>query len=195
MKKALIIYSLIFCLSLLSGCKEKDVSVVKPNPISQPNALIETESDSPAAVLNSVSSTEAMWSKIEFKLTGNLPEGWRITFPFKNQGEIFKRDKQVGAIEVYGYEGESFGSGLPNHSSIVRAEEIKSGFGNGKLYTLERSEPAASKTPRTWNEYYAIFPIKGENLAYNVWVESDDLDNDLITMRSILQILGVNGEN
>lgn len=109
MKKALIIYSLIFCLSLLSGCKEKDVSVVKPNPISQPNALIETESDLPAAVLNSVSSTEAMWSKIEFKLTGNLPEGWRITFPFKNQGEIFKRDKQVGAIEVYGYEGNHSG--------------------------------------------------------------------------------------
>lgn len=113
----------------------------------------------------------------------------------RHQGQIYKRGKQVGAIEIYGYYGEGSGSGRPNHSSIVRFEDIKSGLGNGNLYVLERSMPAASKDQRTWIEYYAIFPIKGFDLAYNVWIDSDDLESDLMAMKNILQNLSVKNKN
>ncbi|ODA40822.1 hypothetical protein [Desulfosporosinus sp. BG] len=132
------------------------------------------------------------YDRVEFKLTGELPEGWKISFTMKNQGQIFKRGKQVGSIEILGYYGDASGSGRPNHSSIVSVEGIKSGLGNGKLYILERDMP---KDPRTLTEYYAIIPIKGHELAYNVWIDCDDLDNDLLAMKRFLQILEVNNGN
>ena len=192
MKKAsVILCSLILCLNLLLvvGCKEKSLLTIKPNSISHDGVPTETKSNIAEVAPNSVPFN---FDSLEFKLTGDLPEGWKISFPVKNQGQIFKRGKQVGSIEVYGYYGDASGSGRPNHSSIVRFEDIKSGLGNGKLYVLERDMPAASQDPRTWTEYYAIFPIKGYDLAYNVWIDSDDLNNDLMAMKSFLQILGVN---
>lgn len=39
------------------------------------------------------SSDMAGVSDVEFKLTGDLPEGWKISFPVKNQGQIFRPEE------------------------------------------------------------------------------------------------------
>lgn len=74
MEKASVMkYSLILCLSLLSGCKEKSVSTVKTNSISQPGALTEAKSNLMGELLQAQS--RLIRHKVEFKLTGDLPKG------------------------------------------------------------------------------------------------------------------------
>lgn len=127
-------------------------------------------------------------SNLELILIGKLPEGWNITFPSKNHGLIFKQEKQIGQIDIFGYYGGSYG--IPNHSSVIRSEDVKSGLGNGILYLLERDMPAAANDPRVWNEYYAIIPIKEYRLAFNVRIKTNDLENDLFAIKNILLVLG-----
>lgn len=198
MTRRLILICCVLVLAVLSGCGTPHVTVstfqrssdtVKPNGILHDGGPAETK----VYIEEMAPHTAAFnYDKVEFKLTGDLPEGWNISFPMKNQGQIFKQGKQVGSLEIFGYYGDASGSGRPNHSSILSVEGIRSGLGNGKLYILERDMP---KDPRTWTEYYAIIPIKGYELAYNVWIDSDDLDNDLLAMKRFLQILGVNNGN
>ncbi|GAB6174944.1 hypothetical protein JCM15765_44220 [Paradesulfitobacterium aromaticivorans] len=122
----------------------------------------------------------------DYKLTGELPDGWEIPLSGENKGHILKRGKSVGLIEIVGYYGEP--SGIPNHSSIVRSEDIVSGLGKGNLSLLERSMPAASPDQKTWIEIYSLIPIKDQNLAFSVWVDTNnvDLNNDLTAIKGIL---------
>lgn len=190
MKKAFnLICGLILCLNMISGCTASNVSSTKSNTNIQTNTQNEAKSNVTGVTANDTHYNWDLPSNVECVVTGNLPEGWSVTFPKKNEGEIFKQGKQVGSIEILGFYGGA--SGLPNHSSVIKTEDVKSGLGNGKMYLLERDKPAASKNPRTWNEYYAIFPIGQLNLAYNVWIETDNLDKDMVTMKNLLLALGL----
>lgn len=185
MRKKLILISSLLVLGIVSGCGIPQVT------------FSAFQSTSEAGKLSSVPGETAdpapfNFDKVEFKVTGDMPEGWKVFFPVKNQGQIFKGNERIGSVEIYGYYGDESGSGRPNHSSIVGVEDIQSGLGKGKLYILERDRSTASQSPRTWIEYYAIVPIEGYSLAYNVWIEAEDLDSDLQTMKNILEILGVN---
>ncbi|KLU62361.1 hypothetical protein CEB3_c12220 [Peptococcaceae bacterium CEB3] len=153
------------------------------------SSIPDKETESKKAILSTVTSDSVTPDTIEFRLTGNLPEGWNISFPQKSLGEIFKKGKQIGWIDVLGYDGVSARSGLPNHSVVIKSEGIKSGLGNGELFTLERAMPAASQDPRTWIEYWAIIPIKGGNVAYSVSIKPDDRNKDLRSLKSILKVL------
>lgn len=188
MRKKLILIGSLLVWGIVSGCGIHQVrffAFQNTSEAAKPNLVSGEAPD----------STPFNFDKVEFKVTGDMPEGWKVFFPVKNQGQIFKGNKQIGSLEIYGYYGDESGSGRPNHSSIVSVENIQSGLGKGKLYKLERDRSTASQSPRTWIEYYAIVPIEGYNLAYNVWIEAEDLDSDLRTMKNILQILGVNNLN
>jgi len=188
MKKAFSVICCLLCLSLFSGCKASNVSSTESNANTQPSTQNETKPNVTEATTSEAQYNWDLPSNVECIVAGKLPEGWSITFPKKNEGEIFKHGKQVGSIEILGYYGEL--SNLPNHSSVIRFEDVKSGLGDGKIYLLQRDMPAASKNPRTWNEYYAIFPIGRLNLAYSVQIETDALCNDLTAMKSFLLVLG-----
>jgi|GEM_PF-3008869 len=87
-----------------------------------------------------------------------------------NENEIFfdNENKQtIGGISLIGYYGNYI---LPNHSKILDSEDIDVSLGKGKLFTLNRSNPAASSNTETWNELHAIIPAHKNNLAYDIWL-------------------------
>ena len=68
-----------------------------------------------------------------------------------------------------GYYG-NYKDSLPNHSKILSTENIDSGLGKGKLFTIEQSNSAASNNTKTWNEIHAIIPVDKNNMAYDIWI-------------------------
>ena len=98
-----------------------------------------------------------------------LPANWMKR---GNESEIFFDDENkqtVGGISVVGYYGD-YGPSLPNHSKILSTEEVDSIFGKGKLFTLERSNPAASNNSKTWNEVHVMIPVNNNSMVYDIWV-------------------------
>lgn len=65
---------------------------------------------------------------------------------------------------------------------ILSTEDIDIGLGKGKLFTLQRDNPAAANNNQVWNEIHAIIPIKKSNLAYDIWIEG--------TKDNLIKILG-----
>jgi len=168
----------LFCwailLVVLSGCgttpKVPASTVAKPN-VASTNATANIAND--------------------YRLISELTDGWKIILSGENKGQIIKDGEPVGLIEIVGnYEGTT---GLPNHSSIIRSENIVSELGNGKLYILDRSMPAASPDQKTWTEIYTLVPINEQNLAFSIWVDTNEasLKNDVIAMKSMLQKLAL----
>jgi hypothetical protein len=115
-----------------------------------------------------------------------------ITYPSKwtkrgNENEIFFDDENkhtVGGISMIGYYG-NYNSTLPNHSTILNTEDIDTGIGKGKLFTINRSNSAAANDNKTLNEIHAIIPANKNNLAYDIWVDGnkDTLLNILKSIR------------
>lgn len=136
-------------------------------------------------------STNDATNKIGLKLNGSLPTGWDIYFNGDKEGQILKKGKLVGYIEMIGYYGEP--AMIPNHSSIRRSEEVLSGLGKAKMYILDRDTPAASREQRSWTEIYTVVPVSGHNLAFGVSIETDDssLNSDITAMKNILQKLAL----
>ncbi|WP_425806137.1 DUF4362 domain-containing protein [Desulfitobacterium sp. Sab5] len=132
-------------------------------------------------------STNQITNQIGLKINGTLPTGWDIFLNGDKEGQFLKNGKVVGSIEMIGYYGDN--GSLPNHSSIIRIEDITSGLGSGKMYILDRDTPAASPEQRTWTEIYIVVPISGNNLAFGVSIHTDDasLNSDIAAMKSILQ--------
>jgi hypothetical protein len=101
-----------------------------------------------------------------------------ITYPANwtkrgNENEIFFDDenkKTVGGISLVGYYSD-YNSSLPNHSETLNTEDIDVSLGKGKLFTLKRSNPAASNNKETWNEIHAVIPTNKNNLAYDIWIK------------------------
>jgi hypothetical protein len=105
------------------------------------------------------------------KLSFTYPANWSKR---GNENELFFDDenkKTIGGISLVGYYGE-FNSSLPNHSETLSAEDINIRLGKGKLFTLNRSHPAASNNNETWNEIHAIIPAHNK-LAYDIWIKED----------------------
>ncbi|WP_308895582.1 hypothetical protein [Candidatus Desulfosporosinus nitrosoreducens] len=136
-------------------------------------------------------NTEKAIEQIGLKINDSLPGGWNINLNGDKEGQILKNGKVVGRIEMVGYYGDN--SSLPNHSSIVRREDIVSGLGNAKMYILDRDMPAASPEQRTWTELYVVAPISDSSLAFGVSIETDDfsMNSDMAAMRNILQSLAL----
>ncbi|MDP4084990.1 MAG: hypothetical protein Q8934_10300 [Bacillota bacterium] len=105
-------------------------------------------------------------------LTMIIPTNWTKR---GNENEIFFDDKSkqtVGGISIVGYYGD-FSAALPNHSQILKTDNVEVSFGKGKIFTLLRDNPAASNNSKTWNEIHAILPINKNNLALDVWVQGN----------------------
>lgn len=103
------------------------------------------------------------------KLDFTLPSNWSKRV---DGNEVFFDDENnqtVGGISLAGYYGD-YDSALPNHSETMSTEDIDTSLGKGKLYTLERSEPAASNNTKTWTEVHAIIPVVENKRAYDVWL-------------------------
>ena len=102
----------------------------------------------------------------------------RITYPSNwtkrgDENEIFFDDENkqtVGGISLVGYYGNN-NAALPNHSETLDSEDINTNIGKGKLFTLKRSNPAASNNNETWNEVHAIIPSNKNNVAYDFWIK------------------------
>lgn len=104
------------------------------------------------------------------KLNVTLPTAWTRK---GNENEIFFNDENkqtVGGISLVGYYNY-YNTTLPNHSEILNMEDINTSIGKGKLFTLKRSNPAASNNNETWNEMHAIIPANKNNLAYDIWIK------------------------
>lgn len=104
------------------------------------------------------------------KLNVTLPSTWTRK---GNENEIFFNDENkqtVGGISLVGYY-DNYNATLPNHSEILSTEDIDTSVGKGKLFTLKRSNPAASNNNETWNEIHAVIPANKNNLAYDIWIK------------------------
>jgi hypothetical protein len=172
MKRTLALICSVLVLEILLGCKS-------------PHVAVSTFGRSSDTVKTNETSVNA-----DYKVIGELPDSWEVSLSEENKGQILKKGSPVGFIEVIGYAGET--TALPNHSVIVRSEDIESALGNGRLYILERSTPAASLVTKSWTEYYALIPIEGRNFAFSVCIDTDNenLEHDLKDMKSILRKLG-----
>ena len=159
LKRTLTLVITAFLLLGLAGCSEKKNSIVT----SVPKTVAE------------------IGNKINLNnLKFTLPANWTKR---GNESAIFFDDENkqtVGGISVVGYYYD-YGASLPNHSKILSTEDIDSSLGKGKLFTLERSNPAASNNPKTWNEIHAIIPVNNNNMAYDIWInmKKDTLINIL----------------
>jgi hypothetical protein len=173
MKRTLALICSVLVLEILLGCKS-------------PHVAVSTFGRSSDTVKTNETSVNA-----DYKVIGELPDSWEVSLSEENKGQILTKGSPVGFIEVIGYAGET--TALPNHSVIVRSEDIESALGNGRLYILERSTPAASLVTKSWTEYYALIPIEGRNFAFSVCIDTDNenLENDLKDMKSILRRLGL----
>lgn len=103
------------------------------------------------------------------KLNFTLPANWSKR---GDENELFFDDENnqtVGGITLVGYYGD-YNSALPNHSETLNTEDIDTSLGKGKLYTLERSTPAASNNNETWIEIHAVIPAIKNNQAYDIWI-------------------------
>jgi hypothetical protein len=164
LERALILVITAFLLLGLTGCSEKKNSIVT----SAPKTIAETD--------NKIEANKINLNNIKFTLPTNWTKGG-------NESEIFFYDENkqtIGGISVVGYYGD-YGASLPNHSKILSSEDIDSSLGKGKLFTLERSNPAASNNPNKWNEIHTIIPVNNNNMAYDIWVyvKKDTLINIL----------------
>lgn len=104
------------------------------------------------------------------KLNSTIPSSWTKT---GNENEIFFYDEKkqtAGGIAVVGYYGD-YKASLPNHSEIINTEDIDISIGKGKMFTLKRSNPAASGNNETWIEIHAIIPADKKNSAYDIWIK------------------------
>ncbi|KLU61664.1 hypothetical protein CEB3_c20970 [Peptococcaceae bacterium CEB3] len=128
---------------------------------------------------------------IQYKLTGKVPKGWQVVLSGQYGGKITKSGTSVGRIETVGYHDGL--ASLPNHSSVIRTENVISGAGQGKLYIIDRSMPAASPTQKTWLQIFAAVPIASRNEALGVWVDTDkaSLEGDVTAIKTILQKLAL----
>lgn len=140
----------VFVILLLSGCSADKKITASANSRVQNTT---SKSDNPVD-LNSLHIA--------------LPSGWTKR---GNESEIFfdNENKQaVGGISVLGYYNNY--PTLPNHSETIKSEDINTALGSGKLFTLKRSEPAASGSNKTWTEMHALIPINDRNLEYDFWI-------------------------
>jgi hypothetical protein len=165
LKRTLTLLIIAFLLLGLAGCSEKKNSIVTSGPKTLAETGNKIEADNKINLNN---------------LKFTLPANW---IKRGNESEIFFDDENkqtVGGISVIGYYGD-YGASLPNHSKILSTEDIDSSLGKGKLFTLERSNPAASNSPKTWNEIHTIIPVNSNNMAYDIWVnvKKDTLINIL----------------
>lgn len=113
-----------------------------------------------------------------------LPANWSKR---GNENEVFFDDENkqtVGGISLVGYYGDNKAS-LPNHSTILNTEDIDISLGKGKIFTLNRSNPAASNNNETWNEIHAIIPISNNNMAFDIWIKGEKAT--LLTLLSGIQ--------
>jgi hypothetical protein len=107
-------------------------------------------------------------SKLEF----SYPKGWTKRV-YENEIFFDEENKQtVGGITLVGYYGD-YQTTLPNHSEILTTEDVDTGLGKGKLFTLERDYPAAAGNNEIWIEIHAIIPVSKNNLAYDIWVKGE----------------------
>lgn len=136
-------------------------------------------------------STDEAIKQIGLKINNGLPTGWDIYLNGDKEGQILKTGKVVGQIEMIGCYGDN--SSLPNHSSIVRSEDITTSLAKGKMYILDRATPAASPEQRRWTEIYVVVPISDSSLAFGVSIETDDtsLNSDITAMKNIVQKLAL----
>lgn len=122
-------------------------------------------------------------------LNVKLPYGWTSE---KINGTMIKfmnnNKEETGGMFLVGYyKDQPYGGALPNHSQIIKNEDIKTPLGDGKLVVLNRSLPAASNDNGTWNEIYALIPIKDQNFAYSIYVKSNkDIEVDKSILLNII---------
>ncbi|SHE91760.1 hypothetical protein SAMN02745195_01431 [Thermoanaerobacter uzonensis DSM 18761] len=106
------------------------------------------------------------------KLKIALPNGWKEKFTGGNEICILNtKDEVKGEIYVISYyKDQYFGGFLPNHSEVLKEENIKTPIGEGKVAVLRRSPPAASNDHKTYIEIFGIIPIADSDLAYCIWL-------------------------
>lgn len=161
-KKVMTIIAVGIMLSGLAGCNQKTNTVITNNSKDVSKIVASPKASS------TISEAD---DKVDLsKLNFTLPADWSKR---GNENEIFFDDKNkqtVGGISLIGYYGE-YSNYLPNHSKILNTEDIDTGLGKGKLFTLESDNPAAANNNQVWNEIHAIIPINQSNLAYDIWVK------------------------
>ena len=153
------------------------------------NQQISTTTPSDNSQIQNPEQKAAGSTEVDYRIIGSLPQNWVISVSGETKGNIFKEGKPAGRIEVVGYYGEP--GGLPNHSTLIKSEDVNSGLGKGKLYLLDQSDPTEASTNRSWIKIYVMIPIKHQGLAYSILVDTDkeQLDKDSKAVKDIIQNL------
>jgi hypothetical protein len=132
----------------------------------------------------STSGTPKNVSLPGFSLSVELPADWQVKLGTDDEVSIVdEKGAVVGGAWRLG------GLFTPNHSSTVWSREIETPTGKWAVYSLERSEPAASGNPARWSEAHA-FLERGAQDYLDLWFKSD-LNHSWTIERAMLEaILG-----
>lgn len=68
---------------------------------------------------------------------------------------------------------------------MLNTEDINTGLGKGKLFTIERDHPAAADNNERLTEIHAIILADISNLAYDIWIKGDKQDTLIGILRNI----------
>lgn len=92
-----------------------------------------------------------------------------------------KGQKEIGGIQILGYYPDEPISHIhPNHSSIIFSKKLDGFFTETLLTKLETTPPAASGDNTVTEMIHIYFLLKDENIAYDIWFNSHDVDEQTV---------------
>lgn len=98
-----------------------------------------------------------------------VPAGWKVKPQGGGQLILHAAGADAGGLDILGRKPGPDPEYLPNHSRELDRRVISTPAGPGRVFTLERSLPAASGDPRVWREQHAFIPA-GDRV-YDLWVK------------------------
>jgi hypothetical protein len=166
-----------------------------------PGTLNTTASSAQLTPTDSSPVTDTSWSTYTDTVGGYTlaaPADWHIqpldggmiVFQNPNGATIHLDEKltgrpenTIGGVDILSREStkqpdsvSDYSAVLPNHSRELNNQPISTPAGTGRLFTLERSYPAASGNTQVWREQHAYIPA--DKRFYDIWLVVGPQDND-----------------
>lgn len=128
-----------------------------------------------------------MLAQKKYKIT--IPSTWSIA-----QGDDYYSQFSIRFIKDNNIiAGIEFQNGLPNHSELLKSEEITSNIGKGKIYVYRLTSPAAAKIQKEWYTIIALINETDNEYPYYIFLLSKEalLDNDMFLLKNIIESIEI----
>lgn len=117
------------------------------------------------------------------RYTVSLPEDWTVTVNKISSSTLtFEQvDKELGGIDILGYYPDQPICHLyHNHTETIYSKRLDGFFTDTIQAKFRCTPPAAAHEDWVKELIHIYFLIKDENIAYDIWVNSDDVSEETL---------------